>query len=115
MRKCGRDDGAEQKIRRKDLANFRGAFHSGLASHFRAGGSNYSTKEYDPLSAFNPGHMWVWIQYVAKFWFRKKHPFQDYSAPGKGDGIYKMGDAARVSVVGRGTGTDEAHCVAKCV
>ena len=105
-----------EKIRRKDLGNFLGVFHSGLASHFRAGGSNYSKEAYDPLSAFNPGHMWVWIKHVARFWFHKKHEFQDYSAPGKGNGIYKMDDEARVSVVGDwGTGTDEAHMVAKCV
>src|SRR5215469_8254812 len=98
---------------RKDLRNFQGAFHSGLASHFRAGGSNYSSTTYDPLKAFLPGHFFVWISHVAKFWFHKRHKFRDYSEPGKGNGIYEIAEHSRISLLGDwGTGTDEAQMVA---
>ncbi len=98
---------------RKDLGNFRGPYPSSFASHFSAGGSNYSSTTYDPLKAFLPGHFIVWIAHVAKFWFRKRHKFRDYSEPGRGDGIYEIADHSRISLVGDwGTGTDEAQTVA---
>jgi len=101
---------------RKDLGDLDVAFHSGLASHFLAGGSNYSKTAYDPLKAFLPQHLVAWIPHVAKYWFGKKHHFRDYTTPGKGNGIYEIGERANISVVGDwGTGTDEAEYVAASV
>jgi hypothetical protein len=101
---------------RKDLGNFAGMFHTGLGSHFRAGGSGYSKTTYDPLNAFRPGHLAAWIPHVMRYWFHKKHPFRDYSAAGNGNGILKIDDRATVSVIGDwGTGTDEAQDVAERV
>ena len=103
----------DSKSQRKDLGNFLGTFHSGLASHFRAGGSNYSQTTYNPLKAFLPDHLFVWISRVAKFWFRRKHAFRDYTTHGKGTGIYEIADRTSISFVGDwGTGTDEAQMVA---
>jgi hypothetical protein len=102
--------------RRKDLGNFSGPIHSGLAAHFGAGASRYSQTEYSPLNAFLPSHVAAWIPRVMRYWFRKKCPFRDYDAPGVGNGIYSMEDRATVSLVGDwGTGTDEAEEVANCV
>src|SRR5271154_723865 len=103
------DDPMESKGPRKDLGNFAGPFHSALAAHFRAAGSNYSQTTYSPLKAFLPGHMLTWISHVAKFWFRRKHNFRDYTAQGKGDGIHEISDHATLGLLGDwGTGTDEA-------
>jgi hypothetical protein len=101
------------KLKRKDLGNFLGPFHSGLAAHFRAGGSNYSTDKYDPLYAFMPGRLLKWIPHVMRYWFHKKHPYRDYSDGAHGNGIYKIENKTSLSVLGDwGTGTDEAHEVA---
>jgi Calcineurin-like phosphoesterase len=109
-------DDSGSKSGRKDLGNLSGPLHSGLASHFLAGASGYSTTTYDPLKAFLPGHLLTWISHVAKFWFGRKHAFRDYGASGKGNGIYQIGDRSRVSLIGDwGTGTDEAQLVAECV
>lgn len=102
--------------KRKDLGNFEGPFHFGLAAHFRAGGSSYSNEEYDALSAFLPGRLMKWIPHVAKFWFRKRHPFLDYSEAGHGNGIFPIEDRSTVSVLGDwATGTDESHLIAELV
>ena len=93
-----------------------GPSYSGLAAHFRAGGSNYSQTTYDPLKAFLPGHMWTWISHVAKFWFKKKHNFRDYTTNGKGNGIYEIAERCTIDLIGDwGTGTDEAQMVASLV
>ena len=98
---------------RKDLGNFDGYFNSGLASHFRAGGSSYSREEYDPLSAFLPGRLLKWLPHVAKFWFRKKHPFQHFPSPDDRNGIVQIEDHATFGILGDwGTGTDESQLVA---
>lgn len=98
--------------RGKDLANFVGLSRTGFASHFRAGGSHYSTTTYDPLNAFLPGNLAEWIPHVIRYWFHRKHPFRDYTAPGKGNGIFTIDDRATFSLVGDwGTGTDEADQV----
>jgi hypothetical protein len=102
--------------RRKDLGNFAGMLNTGFGAHFRAGGSRYSKTAYSPLNAFLPGHLAAWIPHVMRFWFRERHPFRDYTTPGKGTGIYPVGDRATLSVVGDwGTGTDEAQMVADCI
>jgi hypothetical protein len=50
---------------------------------------------------------------VAKYWFKKKHAFRDYTTHNKGTGIYPMNDRAKISLAGDwGTGTDEAKKVA---
>lgn len=101
---------------RKDLGNFEGMLHTGFASHFRAGGSRYSETRYNPLNAFLPSHLAAWIPHVIRYWFHKKHPFRDYTTPGKGNGIFKIADRATFSLVGDwATGTDEAQKVADCV
>jgi hypothetical protein len=106
-------DPTDPKNLRKDLGNYDGAIHSGLAAHFRAGGSGYSETTYNPLNAFLPGHMLTWISHVAKYWFRGKHNFRDYSTDGKGNGIHEISDRTTMSLVGDwGTGTDEAQMVA---
>lgn len=102
--------------RRKDLGNFAGRIHSGLASHFGAGASRYSQTEYSPLNAFLPGNLAAWIPHVIRYWVRKKHPFRDYTTPGVGNGLYAIENRATLSLVGDwGTGTDEAQEVADCV
>lgn len=101
---------------RKDLGNFDGFFHSGFTAHFRAGGSCYSHEEYNPLSAFLPGHLLKWIPHVARFWFRKRHPFRDFTEPGHGNGIFQIEDQAKLGILGDwGTGTDESQFVAERV
>jgi hypothetical protein len=105
---------------RKNLGNFIGMFHSALAAHFRAGGSNYSQTTYDPLKAFLPDHLAAWIPHVMRYWFHEKPPFRDYTVtgagPGKGNGIFQMADNATLSLVADwATGTDEAQKVADCV
>jgi Calcineurin-like phosphoesterase len=107
------DDPIDPKTSRKDLGNFTGTFHSALAAHFRAAGSNYSQTTYNPLKALLPGHMFTWISHVARFWFRRKHKFRDYSTDGKGNGIYDIPDHTTIGLIGDwGTGTDEAQMVA---
>jgi hypothetical protein len=97
----------------KDLGNFTGFGHSRLAAHFRAARTGYSTATYDPIGAFLPGRLFKWIPQVAKYWFHKKHPFRDYTAHGKGTGIYPIKDRVKISLAGDwGTGTDEARIVA---
>jgi hypothetical protein len=105
-----------KKRRRKDLGNFDGMAHTALAAHFRAGGSRYSETTYSPLNAFRADHLAAWIPHVMRYWFHKKHPFRDYTTPGKGNGIFPIADRATLSVAGDwGTGTDEAQSVADCV
>jgi hypothetical protein len=107
------DDPIESKGPRKDLGNFTGPFHSALAAHFHAAGSNYSQTTYSPLKAFLPGHMLTWISHVARYWFRRKHNFRDYSTAGKGNGIHEISDHSTLGLIGDwGTGTDEAQMVA---
>jgi hypothetical protein len=107
------DDPTDSKGPRKDLGNFAGPFHSALAAHFHAAGSNYSQTTYSPLKAFLPGHMLTWISHVAKYWFRRKHNFRDYTTHGKGNGIHEISDRTTLGLVGDwGTGTDEAQMVA---
>ena len=107
---------SQQQGQRKDLKNFDGVLHSGLASHFRAGGSRYSKTKYDPLNAFLPSHLAAWIPHVARYWFHKKHAYRDYTTPGKGTGIFPLGNQSTLSLVGDwATGTDEAQKVANCV
>jgi len=108
--------GREEKGNRKDLGNFHHMFHSGLASHFRAGASSYSEDSYNPLFGFLPDRLMKWIPHVARYWFKKRCTFRDYSAAGVGAGVYAMEDRASLSLVGDwGTGTDEAQNVADCV
>src|SRR5260370_27574138 len=84
-----------------------------MSSHFRAGRTGSSTATYDPLAAFLPNRLSVWIPAVAKYWFHKKHAFRDYTTHGKGTGIYPIDDRAKISLAGDwGTGTDEARMVA---
>jgi Calcineurin-like phosphoesterase len=108
--------GNEKQYGGKDLGNFDGMLHTGFASHFRAGGSRYSTTTYNPLDAFLPNHLVAWIPHVIRFWFHKKYTFRDYTAPGSGTGIYTIGDRVTLSLAGDwGTGTDEALKVADCI
>src|ERR1700686_4488559 len=76
----------------KDLGNFTGFAHSRITSHFRAARTGYSTATYDPLAAFLPNRLLVWIPAVAKYWFHKKHAFRDFTTHGKGTGIYPIDD-----------------------
>jgi hypothetical protein len=100
----------------KDLSNFAGPIHSGLASHIGAGASCYSRTEYSPLNAFLPSHLAAWIPDIIRYWFHEKYPFRDYTTPGVGNGVYSMDEQATLSLVGDwGTGTDEAQEVANCV
>src|SRR6204780_1323860 len=97
----------------KDLGNFTGFAHSRIAAHFHAALTGYSTATYDPIAAFLPNRLFAWVPHVAKYWFRKKHAFRDYTAHGKGSGIYPLDDRAKISIAGDwGTGTDEARTVA---
>ena len=112
----GKGQGENKNAARKDLGNFEGMLHTGFASHFRAGGSRYSETRYNPLNAFLPSHLAAWIPHVIRYWFHKKHPFRDYTTPGKGNGIFKIADRSTFSLVGYwATGTDEAQKVAECV
>jgi Calcineurin-like phosphoesterase len=105
----------EKKAARKDLRNFHRMFHSGFASHFRAGASSYSEEVYSPLRGLLPGRLAKWIPHVVRYWFRRKHAFRDYTAPGKGNGIFSVEDRFTLSLLGDwGTGTDEAQEVADC-
>jgi hypothetical protein len=72
----------------KDLGNFTGYASSRSAAHFHAARAGYSTATYDPISAFLSNRLFKWIPKVAKYRFRKKHAFRDYTAHGKGTGIY---------------------------
>jgi Calcineurin-like phosphoesterase len=100
---------------RKNLGNFHRMFHSGFASHFRAGGASYSEEAYSPLFGLLPSRLVKWIPHVVRYWFHKKHDFRDYTTPGKGNGIYSVEDRVTLSLLGDwGTGTDEAQKVADC-
>jgi hypothetical protein len=102
----------DQKAPGKDLGNFTGFAHSRASAHLQAARTGYSTATYDPISAFLPGRLFVWIAQVAKYWFHKKHAFRDYTAHGKGTGIYPIDDRVKISIAGDwGTGTDEARIV----
>jgi hypothetical protein len=80
------------------------------------GGADYSKDAYNPLFGLLPSRLVKWIPHVARYWFRKKHKFRDYTAPGNGTGVYKVDDQATFSLIGDwGTGTDEAEKVANCV
>jgi hypothetical protein len=104
------------KSHRKDLANFHGMPRSAFGSHFRAAGGAYSREAYNPLHGLLPSRLVKWIPHVARFWFRKKHEFRDYTTSGKGTGVYPIEDRATISLLGDwGTGTDEAQQVADCV
>jgi hypothetical protein len=97
----------------KDLGNFTGFAHSRIAAHFHAARTGYSTANYDPISAFAPNRLFLWISQVAKYWFRKKHAFRDYTTREKGSGTYPIDDRVKISIAGDwGTGTDEASLVA---
>lgn len=97
----------------KDLGNLTGFAHSAIAAHFRSSGSGYSSSTYNPIAAFLPGRLLKWIANIAKYWFQKKHAFRDYSAPGKGTGVFTIEDRVKISIAGDwGTGTDEAKMVA---
>jgi hypothetical protein len=110
------DRAGKKKSFRKDLGNFAGMLHTGLGSHFRAGASCYSKTTFNPLNAFLPAHLAAWIPHVIRYWFHKKCAFRDYAGPGKGTGICRFGDAAKISLAGDwGTGTDEAQKVAECI
>src|ERR1700690_1420883 len=74
----------------KALGNFSGFMHSRFTAHFQAARAGYSTATYDPIAAFLPGRLFTWIPRVAKYWFRKKHAFRDYTTHGKGTGNYPM-------------------------
>lgn len=91
-------------------------FHTGLASHFRAGAASYSRETYNPLYGLLPSRLVRWIPHVARYWFKRKYPFRDYTAPGNGSGVYSIDDRATLSLLGDwGTGTDEAQKVAESV
>ncbi len=61
---------------RKDLGNYSGPIHSGLAAHFPRWRLEITRKPLTiRLNAFLPGHMWTWISHVARYWFHKKHDF----------------------------------------
>src|ERR1700693_3857478 len=76
----------------KDLGNLTGFAHSAIAAHFRSSGSGYPSSTYNPIAAFLPGRLLKWIANIAKYWFQKKHAFRDYSAPGKGTGVFTIED-----------------------
>jgi hypothetical protein len=90
--------------------------HTAFASHFRSGGTAYSEETYNPLFGLLPSRLVKWIPHVARYWFKKKHEFRDYTSPGQGTGVYEIEDRATFSLIGDwGTGTDEAQKVAHCV
>src|ERR1039458_2528853 len=80
----------------KDLGNFTGFAHSRITAHFHAALTGYSTATYDPIAAFLPNRLFVWIPQVAKYWFHKKHAFRDYTTHGKGTGIYPIDDRVKI-------------------
>src|SRR5580704_5453234 len=80
----------------KDLGNFTGFGHSRASAHLQAALGGYSSTTYDPIAAFLPGRLSKWIPQVAKYWFRKKHPFRDYTAGAKGTGIYPIADRVKI-------------------
>jgi len=45
----------------KDLGNFKGSAHSRISAHFQAARAVYSTTTYDPIAAFSPNGLFVWI------------------------------------------------------
>src|SRR3984885_2711873 len=97
----------------KDLGNFTGFAHSRISAHFQAALGGYSSATYDPLASLLPSRLSKWIPKVAKYWFRKKHAFRDYTAAGKTSGIYPIPDRLKIGIAGDwGTGTDEARIVA---
>src|ERR1022692_3142037 len=97
----------------KDLGNFKGFTLSRISAHFHAAGAGYSTATYDPIAAFLPNRLFVWLSHVVKYWFHKNHAFRDYTTHGKGTGIYSIDDRVKISIAGDwGTGTDEARIVA---
>jgi hypothetical protein len=103
----------DQPVSGKDLGNFTGFAHSRMSAHLHAARAGYSTATYNPISAFLPGRLFMWTVQVAKYWFKKKHAFRDYTTHNKGTGIYPMDDRAKISLAGDwGTGTDEAKKVA---
>jgi hypothetical protein len=54
-----------------------------------------------------------WIPHVARFWFREKYPFRDYTSGEHGNGVHRIDDRMAISLAADwGTGTDEAHMVA---
>ncbi len=104
-----------EKAIRKDLSNFHEMLHTGFASHFRAGGASYSEESYNPLFGLLPSRLMKWFPHVARYWFNKKHELRDYTAAGKGNGVYSVEDRVTFSLIGDwGTGTDEAQQVADC-
>ncbi|MGH9689567.1 MAG: metallophosphoesterase [Candidatus Acidiferrales bacterium] len=89
--------------------------HTGFASHFRAAGASYSEESYNPLFGLLPSRLMKWLPHVARYWFNKKHELRDYTAAGKGNGVYSVEDRVTFSLIGDwGTGTDEAQQVADC-
>src|ERR1700681_2163576 len=84
----------------KDLGNFTGFAHSRLSAHFQAARTGYSRATYDPIAAFLPNRLFAWIPKVAKYWFRKKHAFRDYTTAGKGTGIYSIDDRVTIRIAG---------------
>src|ERR1017187_221389 len=94
----GRRRGApDETASGKDLGNFTGFAHSRLSAHFQAARTGYSSATYDPIAAFLPNRLFAWIPKVAKYWFRKRHAFRDYTTHGKGTGIYPIDDRDRKS------------------
>jgi len=86
---------------------------SRITAHFHAARAGYSTATIRSISAFLPNRLFEWIPRVAKYWFRKRHGFRDYTTHGKGTGIYPIDDRVKISLAGDwGTGTDEAGIVA---
>lgn len=54
-----------------------------------------------------------WIPHVARFWFREKYLFRDYTSGEHGNGVHRIDDRMAISLAADwGTGTDEAHMVA---
>src|SRR6476661_6586217 len=84
----------------KDLGNYTGFAHSRISAHFQATRAGYSTATYDPIAAFLPGRLFKWIPQVAKYWFHKKHAFRDYTAQGKGSGIFPIDGRVKISIAG---------------
>src|ERR1700683_4751810 len=50
----------------KDLGNFTGFAHSRISAHIHAARTGYSTARYDPIAAFLPSKLLVWIPKVAR-------------------------------------------------